>query len=1251
MTPSTHLTPSATELAQELAAERIRLHARVLAGSMGASTVLGLGLVALLASHLPAAPLLGWLASLLLVAGFRLAMVARWRREEPEAARRPVWLWRFRAGSVVHGIVWTLACVLLMPVAELRQFQLIAYATLAVTAGSLVMTAFDLAAAACLLVPALTAWLAMVLLRSDGDQLTLILEMLVLHAAGLLAALRTQSMVRESLRLRITQAALIEEAQRQAAQAAAARRELDERNFLWPLLLRTTEQGYWFVDTAGVTIDVNPAMCRLMALSREQLVGQPQAAFFGAPERERLGQAVAPDAHPAGGGVEIGIVRADGSRRFCLVHTTAVQNSQGRAVGAIGLWTDITARQEAEVTLRTYALAINSIADMVSVVGQDQRYRMVNDAWCRLSGIPREAALGQLARIALPEGISDKRRDALALCLERREIQVVRDSLELPGLSRRIVESRYYPYDTGQEGQRGAVMVTRDVSAEERAMALVRDREAEQRAVLDAFPGFITRVDADLVYTYVNERVAARLGVRPQDMVGRALPEVVGPEVAGWLVGHMQRALAGESVTYERRHPRADGEDLYDQVTLVRDVDAHTGRPVVYSFGVDITDRRRAESQLRATGEELSRATVALQLTLDNIAQGIVSMDAEGRVGVYNKRALELLDLPEYLMGPEWRYDDVVQYQKSQGELQPDAGFIDAEGQRRYFSGGRVNSPEVYVRRTRKGVVLEVRTRTLPDGGMVRTYADVTDYFDAQRALRDSEEELRTLLDAFPGYIAAASQDAVYTFVNERHASVLRLPVSEIVGRSLSDVLGEERMRFNLTLAKRALEEGAVVHEISYPATGDRPRLDLEVTYVAGSRRQDGRYTFYGFGVDITARKQAEEALVAARDLAESASRAKSEFLASMSHELRTPLNAILGFSQLFALDPALPAATRAGAAEIEAAGRHLLALVDDLIDLARIEAGRLDLKLGPVPLRAAVEASVDMVQPMARKQGIAVQVQACEHDVTVWADPVRLRQVMINLLSNAIKYNRPRGSVQVDCIPEPDGVRVRVSDTGLGIAADKHGRIFTSFDRLGAERGRVEGAGIGLVITRQLVDAMGGTIGFESTEGAGSSFWVRLALPPALSPRGPEALPAPAPVPDAGGAPREAVASGKPRARVLYIEDNVVNATIMEHLLGQLDAVDYQLAETAEAGLERIRAELPALVLMDIHLPGMSGLDAVRLLRADPRTATLPVYAVSAAAMAEDVQAGLRAGFDGYLTKPFNVDQLLQVVRRVLKL
>jgi PAS domain S-box-containing protein len=388
---------------------------------------------------------------------------------------------------------------------------------------------------------------------------------------------------------------------------------------------------------------------------------------------------------------------------------------------------------------------------------------------------------------------------------------------------------------------------------------------------------------------------------------------------------------------------------------------------------------------------------------------------------------------------------------------------------------------------------------------------------------------------------------------------------------------------------------------------------------------------------DVTELKQAELAMLQAKEAAEAASRAKSEFLASMSHELRTPLNSILGFAQLFGMDPHLPEKTRDHAHEIERAGLHLLSLVNDLIDLARIEAGKLDLFPTPVSIKGVVEDSLRMVAPIANEHGIRL-VNAggvCEK-ILVQADSTRLQQVLINLVANAIKYNRPAGTVHLACRVSEGSVRVAITDTGLGIPAHKQSRMFSAFDRLGAERGQVEGSGIGLVITQRIVEAMGGRIGFESVEGQGSTFWVEF---PVTAGTMPETVRAPAPTMGETHATH---------AHVLYIEDNPMNQRLMQQIFASRNYPELRVAHTAEIGIQLARADLPTLILMDINLPGMDGYQALAALKADPKTAAAPVVAVSANAMKGDEKRGLEAGFAAYLTKPIDIPALCAVVDRL---
>jgi CheY-like chemotaxis protein len=356
-----------------------------------------------------------------------------------------------------------------------------------------------------------------------------------------------------------------------------------------------------------------------------------------------------------------------------------------------------------------------------------------------------------------------------------------------------------------------------------------------------------------------------------------------------------------------------------------------------------------------------------------------------------------------------------------------------------------------------------------------------------------------------------------------------------------------------------------------------------------------------------------------------------------MSHELRTPLNAILGFGQLLEMD-APPGRQGESVAQILRAGRHLLGLIDEVLDISRIEAGRLRLSLEPVPVRETLGQAIQLVRPAASAMDVAVDAEAIDEDLHVLADRQRLQQVLLNLLSNAVKYNRPRGSVRVACERAGERLRIAVTDTGSGIAPDKLARLFVPFERLGAEATGVEGTGLGLALSRTLVDAMRGTLEVQSEPGTGSTFSVGL------------------PVVAAPGAAREAAiaepAEAAPPARartILYIEDNVSNFRLVESVLGRRPGVTVLSAMQGRVGVALARDHRPDLILLDRHLPDIDGDQVFQLLQEDPRTRAIPVVVLSADAVAAGMRALLDRGVRAYLTKPLDVRRLLALIDEIL--
>ena len=520
--------------------------------------------------------------------------------------------------------------------------------------------------------------------------------------------------------------------------------------------------------------------------------------------------------------------------------------------------------------------------------------------------------------------------------------------------------------------------------------------------------------------------------------------------------------------------------------------------------------------------------------------------------------------------------------------------------------------------------------------------------------LRDQQFYTRSLIESNIDALMTTDPRGIITDVNQQMEALTGCTRDELIGApfknyftdpdraeaGIKQVLsGSKVTDWELTARARDGKETVV----SYNATTFHDR-DRKLQGVFAAAR------------DVTERKRFEHALQEnnvelerAMAAAEKANLAKSDFLSSMSHELRSPLNAILGFAQLINSDSPPPTPSqRASIDQILHAGWYLLDLINEILDLAQIESGKMALSREPTSLDDVMLECQAMIEPQAQKRGIRMTFPKPGIPYFVDADRTRLKQVLINLLSNAIKYNEAHGTVVVDFTlvapgaSTPERVRVSVRDTGAGLRPDMLLQLFQPFNRLGRERSAEEGTGIGLVMSKRLVELMGGLMGVESTVGSGSVFWFELNSTNApqleVDPAQPEAT------------AQTQVQHGAPLRTLLYVEDNPANLKLIEQLIKRRPDIRLLSATDGNLGIELARANEPDVILMDINLPGISGIDALKILREDPITAHIPVVALSANAMPRDIEKGLHAGFFRYLTKPIKVNEFMETLEEALE-
>jgi PAS domain S-box-containing protein len=843
--------------------------------------------------------------------------------------------------------------------------------------------------------------------------------------------------------------------------------------------------------------------------------------------------------------------------------------------------------------------------------------------WSRL--VPGGELGSRRMQELLPPEAAERLDAALAEVERTGELATVEHTLRTPGGGERELEMRLVPLLDGDR-----VTVVRDITVSKAAERRLREREEHFRRLIENASDLVSIISPDGTIRYESEAIRRLFGYNAGEGVGISAWERVHPDDRA----HVAKALAevaaqpGETRSAEFRYRARDG--AWRTVEAVGKTLTDNPEDGIVINTRDTTDRKEAEDALRAS-EERYRALI------ENAHDIIVVLDPATGVMKYQSPSMERIlgYTPEDSAG-----------QSMFALVHPD----DLEGAMREIAAvaaapGTTGHAEYrFLHRDGSWRQLETFGRTVSptsaEEGLVFNTRDITERKEAEDALRRSEQHFRRMIENGQDNIVIIAPDGVMTYQSPSVTRILGYTPEELVGRSAWELVHPDDVAVVLRELENTFATPGVIGHAEYRyrhKDGSWRYLEAFGQTLSTDSPDEGVVANIR---DVTERRLAEEALRRATLEAERANRAKSEFLSRMSHELRTPMNSILGFSQLLSRGT-LAADQRRGVQHILTAGRHLLRLINEVLDIARIESGRQQLSLEPVRLSLVVQEAVALARPLAAQRAITLddgELPGGEPFVT--ADRQRLSQVLLNLLSNAVKYNREGGTVRLHCevLPE-DRVRVRVTDTGKGVDPAQRDQLFVPFARLGAEHTEVEGTGLGLALSQRLVEAMGGTLVLEESSDAGSTFALdlRLARDPV------ERLEARSPAPLSVGS--------KIRSPVtlLYVEDNLANLSLVETILSERPGWKTIPALQGRMGTELAREHAPDLVLLDLHLPDVQGDEVLRRLRCDERTAGIPVVMISADATPRTIDRLIAEGADAYLTKPLDVDEFLAAIDRLL--